>query len=448
MDTGKGKCCIDAILGRYGFVIPNLTPEKVLDCFRESDYDRVVEMNSGHTIQMVQRFCERYHVKHWALDLDGNIIHRWLCKSKKYPVLVYIYANNHMYIIQDKAVIKSITNSHKEIKTCSNAMVQRGIKHMENVNEQMKNYAFECDTPWEEILDTNPETNVFYTMESLEPIIKYLYTECGVVPVNATTRNGNITRMKLKDDIYLYANPNVRTVMEACEGLDIDFTNQTLESLTLEFFKKTNPNHIKSSYNPETFNVFRRENTTVFRDTWGQPQGWAYFNERNDDGELAGGSIQMERCVAPQLAMVVGKYVNENVGKVVGVDIRSCYPNILKSFDVVFPLYCPLDEVEIYCGEALEVGFYFVETKNYMPCKGNGWYREFMVKELKEMGEEYTITHKLIPSRVYPQGYFNDFITALQKGGGVGKQNGKAVFGNSGEERQKEGINQVLYLSR
>ncbi len=418
IDTGKGMCCIDALWGRYGDIIPNLTREKILDCFRKFDFDREVGMNTGHTIQMVQHFCEKYHIKHWALDMDGNLIHRWLSKSKKYPVLVYIYGNNHMYLIQDKAIIKSITNSHKELKICSNAMVQRGLKQMEEKNEELKDYAYEIDTPWNEVAQAScsatprikPETNIFYTTETLEPLIQYLFNKKGIMPITATVRDGCITKLKLKDDVFIYANPCVREVMDACEGLEIDFTNQTLESLVFELYKKTNPNHTKSSYNPETFDIFREEKTTVFRDDWGVPDASGRL------GKAEGGVIQ-------------------------GVDMRSCYPNILKRKDIIFPLYCPLDEVEIYAGETLQVGFYFIETTNYMPAKGSGWYREFMVEELRRLGETVKITHKLIPSRTYAPGYFTEFISALQKGGKIGKDMARKFSGILGKkDKRKESV--------
>ena len=399
VNTGKGMCCIDAIMSRYGDIIPNLTKYKVLDAFKKTDYWREVEMNTGHTIGMVQHFCDTYHIRHWALDLEGHVIHRKICKSKKYPVLVYIFANNHMYLIQDKYVIKSITNSQKETKVFSNATVQRGVAQMEANREKMKGFAYEIDTPWDEILKVQPETNAFYNMESLEPIVEYLFRNHNCMVLNGTVKDGNITKVKIRNDVYLYANPHVREVMDACEGLGIDFTNQTLESLTFELFKRCVPDHIKSSYSPEIFDIFRKEKTTVFRDTWAAPS-----------------------CESP----------------VFGVDIRRCYMNILKREDIVFPLYCPLDEVEVYHGENLEVGFYFIKTSNYMPCKGNGWYREFMLEELIRLGESFDITYKLIPSRTYEQGYFTGFMEELERGGSVGKQMARRFTGVLGKKNKRK----------
>ena len=399
VNTGKGMCCIDAIMSRYGGIIPNLTKIKILDSFKKTDYWREVEMTTGHTIAHVQHFCDKYHIKHWVLDLEGHIIHRRLCKSKKYPALVYIFANNHMYLIQDKAVIKSITNSQKETKVFSNATVQRGIAQMEEKRQKMKEYAYEIDTPWDRILDTQPETNIFYTLETLEPIVQYLFQTRNSMVLTGTVKEGNITRVKITDDIFLYANPHIREVMNACEGLGIEFTNQTLESLTFELFAKSVPNHVKSSYSPEIFEVFRNEKTTVFRDTWATPSG---------------------------------NY------PVYGVDLRRCYMNILKRVDIVFPLYCPLDEVEVYHGENLEVGFYYIHTSNYMPCKGNGWYREFMLEELTRLGEIFKITHKLIPSRTYERGYFTEFMNELEKGGNVGKQMARRFTGVLGKKNKRK----------
>ena len=39
-----------------------------------------------------------------------------------------------------------------------------------------------------------------------------------------------------------------------------------------------------------------------------------------------------------------------------------------------FPIYNIFDEVKPYTGKKIRCGYYYIETKNYFPFHGNGWY--------------------------------------------------------------------------
>ena len=94
------------------------------------------------------------------------------------------------------------------------------------------------------------------------------------------------------------------------------------------------------------------------------------------------------------------------------LDIKLCRTYILKesnTFD--YPVFTVMDKLEPYKNHSCP-GVYYVQTKNYFPMRGNGWYYNNMI--------EYALTEKLITtddikyviksSLSIPSNYYNKWI--------------------------------------
>ena len=100
--------------------------------------------------------------------------------------------------------------------------------------------------------------------------------------------------------------------------------------------------------------------------------------------------------------------------KMYKLDINKCRRNCLYHSKYEFPVFSVMDEVEEFSGK-IEPGLFFVETDNYIPLRGSGWYSQPAV--------EYCLEEKLIAKNdikfaVYATGtikrnYFNKFIDNL-----------------------------------
>ncbi len=81
-----------------------------------------------------------------------------------------------------------------------------------------------------------------------------------------------------------------------------------------------------------------------------------------------------------------------------------------------WPVYNVFDEIQSFDGK-IEAGYYYIETNNYFPFQGNGYYIADLI--------DYAVNKKIIkledikylykPSMVLPVKYYKKFITAVYK---------------------------------
>ena len=93
------------------------------------------------------------------------------------------------------------------------------------------------------------------------------------------------------------------------------------------------------------------------------------------------------------------------------IDINGCRRNILRFNKFDYPLFTVLDQFEIYNGQC-KPGKYYVETKNKMPLRGNGFYFYPTIKYCLDNNiiKDSDIKYCLLSSMVTPHNYYNDFI--------------------------------------
>ncbi len=61
------------------------------------------------------------------------------------------------------------------------------------------------------------------------------------------------------------------------------------------------------------------------------------------------------------------------------IDINKCRKNILYYGEFYYCVYTVFDKVELFKGTNNQHGLYYVESNNYMPLRGNGWFYHNMV---------------------------------------------------------------------
>ena len=69
---------------------------------------------------------------------------------------------------------------------------------------------------------------------------------------------------------------------------------------------------------------------------------------------------------------------NKENKKVFSIDINKCIKNILYYQNYEYPVFTVMDSVKKYDGE-YGAGLYYIESENYIPLRGNGWYYYPMV---------------------------------------------------------------------
>lgn len=93
------------------------------------------------------------------------------------------------------------------------------------------------------------------------------------------------------------------------------------------------------------------------------------------------------------------------------IDINGCRRNILRYNKFDYPLFTVMDQFEPYNGQK-KPGKYYVETNNYMPLRGNGFYFYPTIKYCLKNNiiQPSDIKYCLISSMVTPHDHYNNFI--------------------------------------
>ena len=108
--------------------------------------------------------------------------------------------------------------------------------------------------------------------------------------------------------------------------------------------------------------------------------------------------------------------VQQTESKLVGYDYNKHYTDCLKGHQFGFPIYNVFDEVLPY-DKKLETGYYFVETDNFLPFRGNGWYDADLIGYGldEEIISEKDIKFQYKSSNELKSDYFHKFIELVYK---------------------------------
>lgn len=103
--------------------------------------------------------------------------------------------------------------------------------------------------------------------------------------------------------------------------------------------------------------------------------------------------------------------IDPGQGQVFNIDINKCRKNILYYGVYDFPVFTVMDSVETYTGQS-GAGYYYIESNNYIPLHGNGWYVypvvDFCLKNNIITSDQIKFTVQA--SLSVPGSYFNEFI--------------------------------------
>ena len=110
----NGTCVIDNFIGLYGESL-GIT-RKYFKCLVKEYYKQYNinwTVEDGISPKCVSSICEKYDIAHYAFDVNKNCFIKNISKYRKNKALVYFAVNNHMYLILDDAVKKSLIERTK-----------------------------------------------------------------------------------------------------------------------------------------------------------------------------------------------------------------------------------------------------------------------------------------------------------------------------------------------
>ena len=357
-ESEENECVYQFLLNKYTEYIPKLTKSLLLDLFDNS---------KGVTTRQVQIFCKKYSIALYALDLELKVFHHYspTKRSHKIPVLVYVVANKHMYPIVDETVRNSIFAIER---TKSSKRFERRLANKKEIGETI------LDPEFKDIQSYSNCTIVYTLLTSLLDLVVYLYKHEKVI-YSTDSFNGNITKLNYKNNVTIEINPDYQVSLIDTLELSIPFRNQSSIYLVNEAFDicKANDN-VFSTFNSITHDIFFNYRKTPFEHTYFEP-------------------------------------VDES--RLTAIDIQKCHSSALSNNNKYsWSVFCIFDEVKPYSG-MLKDGFYYIESTNYFPLRGNGWYSRGILEYCRKVSIQYSIKYEIIPSYKLKPDYFNSFVERI-----------------------------------
>ena len=240
-----GFCVEDNLLGIYSPLIKKFTLKSILDIASEFyknlniSWDRTM----GYTTDCIMHICKIFNISAYAFDIMNTCFSKHITETRHYPALFFFAMNNHMYLVKDTDLCKSLCERAKDtpVSFKTSLIEETEIK---NVFEDLPIY--------ENITDvstiTGYDSSIFiYSREGIKNINDIFHQCLGLygVPKNKTLRasKSNITRFEYtihKTKYIFVQDPNDvdiitwRKVQELCKIKDIPFKNQTFLSFIKE----------------------------------------------------------------------------------------------------------------------------------------------------------------------------------------------------------------------
>ena len=415
----------------------NETPEQTHDGRCEEDKENhpledkplMEKLKDGYNGYQIMNVCNEAKLKMYMLDHRQNVVLSNIKCDIKFnsnlSALFFMNWNNHMYVIEDDEVRLSIAHNYKFHNSGAKCKPK-----IEDKKEVKVDYLVMEHIP-ESFDDIKKNTVIFITNNEVNEVNTFYYDEVkrGII---------HIEKLRMKDKevlsfsyaceyggIELIYKPDYDEVKYLCDMLNKDIQEKqdkykieyaTAHSLAMKYYE-FNYGHKLSFVNIDGDEVFKSPLNSAFHEFWTYP---------------------------------------EDLSNVHAYDFRKHYTSCLLNNELGFSVYTPLDEIETfnYTRDKIEEGFYYVETNNYFPLKGNGWYNgECLIEYVKDdlisihdIKYQYIAKSKeLCMKKNHFERFVNDIFERFQfkKDDGTAKN---AMNGFIGMLRKCENVSRKYYM--
>ena len=70
-------------------------------------------IDNAFTPAFIEYFCKEYGISHYAFDINKTCFLKYVHKNQNHRALCYYAMNNHMYLIKDEKLVKSLVEKAK-----------------------------------------------------------------------------------------------------------------------------------------------------------------------------------------------------------------------------------------------------------------------------------------------------------------------------------------------
>lgn len=369
--AGHTKFISEIADGGLDFVIKKLYWSNPLD------YGIDVPRGEGYTSKDILDFCNEYKIRCFGFDFKMEMFITNKDSNIKFnhnlPAFVFYFNDAHIYLIEDKEFRHALLNTSNKADLISLIANQQ--------KKKTKKRSIEIDLPydqWKEVSDTD----IYITEPRLVHDTFYKLITQGHIYNSKIKMNDKegVVRFGYDNKNTIIFNPDIIDVLDTIEVLNnkeltYEFKNQRIHSLAKEVLDKEFGGIPLSSMCTEGDKIFQS----------------IFMSNNAFNGWLS----------EPQ---------STNLGS---YDYNKHYTSCLNGDSLMFgwPIYSVFDEPCAFDGN-IEAGFYYVETQNYLPFQGNGWYDADLVYYGKKESiiTDANILYQYKPTKVLKPKYFKKFI--------------------------------------
>jgi 5-methylcytosine-specific restriction enzyme A len=240
-----GTCVVDNFIGMYGEKL-KLSRDKFIDMCKEyyKNKNQCWSLEHGITPQCVNSICEKYDITHYCLDVHKSVIIKSLSKNQNHKALIYFSVNNHMYLILDSEMRKSLVETVKEKENFNTSLLFDEVEEKSNIYDD---YDI-IENPTTFFTETKNTIYMFSRLgtSSINDVFQSLIVDHGV-PSNIRCKKTKIEGFKYKKNniIYMFVcdnnalhNITYKEVKVLCEKNDLSFKNQTFMQVVKQLRSK------------------------------------------------------------------------------------------------------------------------------------------------------------------------------------------------------------------
>lgn len=403
----KDQCVIDCLVHMFEDVPRfknSFNYEQLCKQFDDIDSECLTKgISANNLIEFVKRNYSKRLSLYIIDDFNNKFVQFQHPKADHSLVLKMV--NEHCYIIKDETekerIIRLEYYDMGQFNFCPNVTENnyeklnvKGMK-MENIINHLT----------KQQTDESKEYLIISGTTNLMTICKALAEKTGFQIEEMNCDGAYITGFKnpfYEKNRYVLLNDNIEKCLEICkllysktENIEHKFRNQSLASLTYEYFCYLHGNIPKSFYNNNTLEIMdtykHKAIVETFNECVEEDDFWRGFREN-------WGEEEQKECM--------GKFA---------LDICKSYTNVMYRNDVDFPIFDIFSTFEKYVPSNDFIGEYIIEKPIQLPFGPVLYdvkYSAVMIKGLIERGiiKHEDIDYKMKPSMIISNSIFRDFI--------------------------------------
>ena len=437
----------------------------------------VYNIDNAFTPAFIDFFCKKYGISHYAYDINKTCFMKYVHKNQNHRALCYYAMNNHMYLVKDQELVKSMVEKAKapEHKIKTSLLEYDEVKNyykddndnykpiylnvnMEDIKSNIKKYCNSVCMYSRSIHNINDVFEQFILTFNTSPEIKKC-NKTNIMEFHFKPR---------KDILIIFCcDPNdinvitYKQIKDLCIVNGVEFKNQTYTGFIT---------HLKNKFYDELRGriKFSKEQRLTMVKQFKYKCNMCKCCVKDTKFEidhitsLAGGGTNEKSnlqvlCKACHLIKTAnehesGQYIkisdtessfNTQVQDVFDsplsqthafvekayfdelqpdqtiftIDINKCRKNILYYGKFDYCIFTVFDKVDEFKGTKIKPGLYYVESNNYMPLRANGWYYHNMIWYCLENNiiKLDNIKYVIKSSLSLPRNYYNKFIDYCYK---------------------------------